>query len=213
MPYLSSEKADAISADYVNFKMVAEKNKSPAIRCAFKTFQESCVKSLEGLIVGKLYKYKNFSNYPDLKQDAYEALFQALNTFNPNKGSFIWWANRYIKTRISRSANAHSTIKYPMNIAKMEMPYKVNDIPIMIDLKPSPLQEAEVSEYYNRLHDAIEKLSDEQKTIINMTYGCNGVRQQPISYITNIIGMSRTKYIRLLKSAKEEIYNHFKELE
>jgi RNA polymerase sigma factor (sigma-70 family) len=76
------------------------------------------------LVKMKSSRYKKYSNYDDLNQDGFEALVKGLKTYNPAKGSIFWWLHKYIDIKIARSANKHLTIKYPLKIAKENIPVK-----------------------------------------------------------------------------------------
>ena len=129
----------------------------------------------------------------------------AFNTFDPDKGSFSWWADKYISTRISRAANAHSTIRFPIKKAKELKPYKTNTIPIIIDEGASPCQSAEDSENSVNINNAINNLSDSHRNVVNMTYGFNGVRERTVGIMLKDLDLTRQQYTKLLREAKEQI--------
>ena len=143
MRSLTTQEIDTLAENYICFRDVAKKYQSPPIIAAFKNYEEHCVKKLGRLVDQKVRKYKKFSNYIDLRQDGLEALLLAFNTFDPKKGSFAWWADKYISTRIYRAANAHSTIRYPIEKAKKFMPYKTNCIPVIVDSTQNPAEKVE----------------------------------------------------------------------
>jgi len=213
MKCLVKEELDSLSHDYICFKRVVEKFDSKELRKVFLTYQKSCIKKLEYLVFMKTYKYKSFPNYFDLRQEAFEALLLAFNTYDPNKGSFTWWANQYIKTRVSRAANAHSTIRFPLHKTKEMTPYKTNKMPIMVDKRPDPLQLAESSEDSQNIQEAIKSLPEKHQAVVNMTFGCNNVRQQSINNILGILDLTRSQYIKILKESKYKIKEHILHLE
>jgi RNA polymerase sigma factor (sigma-70 family) len=213
MKYLTSQEIDCVATDYICFKKLIDDSDSEELRYIFKGFQNRCIEKLESLVTTKVGKYRKFSNYLDLKQDGLEALLAALGTYKPEKGCFKWWADRYIKTRISRSANAHSTIRYPMSKAKQNTPYKTNNIPVIIDISSSPLSEVETSSINAHLHKAINTLSEEHKTIVTMTYGLEGVRPQSVKNILELLHITRAKYVKLLKESRNKVKGYFVRLE
>ena len=87
-------------------------------KLAFEKQQKICVEKFKYLITMKTNRYKKFSNYEDLNQDGYEALLKAMKNYNPDKGIFFYWAFKYINTRISRCANLHTAIRYPLKYSK-----------------------------------------------------------------------------------------------
>lgn len=224
MKRLSQEEIDVISRKYLILKVKAEKcdvhtfdkyrpDKSCRQGCSaltediveFKTYQDYCFSKFGYMVKRKSAKYRKFSNHPDLEQDGFEAMISAFESFDPKKGCFSWWADKYISTKISRSANAHSTIRFPIKKAKELKPYKTNTIPIMIDKGVGPYQAAENSESSVNLNNAISDLSDSHKNVINMTYGFNGVRERAVRVVMGDLGLTRPQYSKLLKEAREQI--------
>ncbi len=224
MNRLSHEEIDTISRRYLELMAYAGllPEKSPA-NCLnggslrnnphpspedikkFKVYQNYCVSKFGYLVKIKAAKYRKFSNHSDLEQDGSEALILSFNTFDPDKGSFSWWADKYISTRISRAANAHSTIRFPIKKAKDLKPYKTSTIPVIIDESQDPLravENIENSEYINR---AISGLSDSHRNVINMTYGFNGVKERTVGAVLKDLDITRPQYTKLLREAKEQI--------
>ena len=208
MPRLTKEEIDEIATKYVKLRAVAEKTGKDKDAINFKIYQDFCIRKLHVLVSYHVKKYKKFSNYKDLEQDGLEALINALGTFNPNKGSFAWWASKYIKTRIVRNANAHSTIKFPMKTAKEIKPHKISIMPICTDSAPLPLENVEAIENSIRIGGAIKTLTDEQRQIVNMKYGFNGIREHSIIKILEMLSISRQQYIKLLSEAENQIRRH-----
>lgn len=171
----------------------------------FKAYQNYFVSKFAYMVKIKSAKYRKFSNYPDLEQDGFEALISSFKSFNPEKGCFSWWAKNYIKTKISRAANAHSTIRFPIKKAKELKPYKTNTIPIIIDEGAGPCQSAEDGERSANIKSAINELSDPHKNVVNMTYGFNGVRERAVRVVMDDLGLTRPQYTKLLREATEQI--------
>ena len=118
----------------------AKSKRSVKLRKEFELVQSQCAKELDYLVEARTRRYKSFSNYDDLRQDGRLALYLALQSYEPEKGDFYWWANKYIKTKISREANRHSTIKIPLKHTKYVTPYKVSQLPIIVDKEPTALE-------------------------------------------------------------------------
>jgi len=202
MSRLSPEEIDTISRRYLELR-----NKSDTAEGMreFKSFQNYCIKEFTYLIKSRVMKYRKFSNYQDLEQEGFKALILSFDSFNPDKGSFTWWADRYISTHISRAANAHSTIRFPIKKAKKVKPYKVSKIPVMIDDNQDPFFHAQKNELNHNISKAVSNLNGVHKDIINMTYGFNGVRERSVNDLLKDLNITRPQYLKFLKEAKDKI--------
>lgn len=175
-----------------------------------KLLENKIIIMMAPLINGVTSKYKKFSNYDDLKQDAYEALISAMKTYKPNKGDFIWWASKYIKTIVSRRANKHSTIKIPLNKTKLIIPYKTSTMPIIIDNKnPDSLYEAE--EEIQLLKKSLKTLSSNEQKIMSMYFDVLSNSTKTIAEISKIMKIPRSAVNSTVESASEKIKNSIKE--
>ena len=173
----------------------------------FKDYQNYCAEKFSGMVLSRASKYRKFSNYSDLVQDGFEALMMALETYNPKKGNFSWWADKYIKTRLSRSANAHSTIKIPLKKAKDMQPYKTNSIPLLIDNSNNPLNDVERTEEHEAIWQALDELSETQKQAILMRHEFNGKKDASVSKISETLNISRLACTKLLSEAESKLRN------
>lgn len=180
-------------------------SKSKKLHAKHKLLQQKCVQKYDFLVEIKTRKYRSFSNYDDLKQDGRLALILAMGTYDKDKGDFIWWANQYIKTKVCREANRHSTIKIPMKHAKNVQPYKVSQLPIIIDGDPNALQSIEGDEVKDRVQMAVDRLPTQQARIIKLYYEFNGLRPHSISKICQEMEISRVNCIKLLNEAKQNL--------
>lgn len=208
---IDNDEIDQLAIKYIKLKENAKNGSEKNIK-DFKKFQNECIKKLTPLVTKKTSKYKKFSNYKDLEQDGFEALLMALNTYKPEKGSFGFWASQYIKTRVSRSANAHSTIKIPIKKAKLLKPYKTTSIPIMFDGKPTPIESFQTNENSFILKEAVNKLPTDQRKVIKMTYGLNGVQPNTAINIMEYLSISRQEYNKLLTKAKKNLKRDLRDL-
>lgn len=212
MDRLTKEEIDEIAAKYIELRKKAESGgKSDLLR--FEAYKNICAQKFRGLIVHHTRKYRRFANHIDLEQDGFEALINALGTFDPAKGSFAWWANRYIKTRVQRKANAHSTIKFPIKKAREVKPYKISTMPTRTDPGPNPLEETERLESSENISQAMETLTFQQRLVISMKYGFNGMRERPVGKILEELSISRPQYSKLLSEAESQIKKHLLRIE
>jgi RNA polymerase sigma factor (sigma-70 family) len=160
-----------------------------------------CIKKFKYLVTMKTNKYKKFSNYEDLNQEGLEALTKAMSNYKPNLGSWFWWAHKYIDTRISRSANLHTTIRYPLRIAKITPPHREIVMPLLIEDKFCPEKELEISQTKNVIKKVMLFLNEQQKTVISLAYGFNGDKPMSINKICKNLNISRVNCITLINDA------------
>jgi RNA polymerase sigma factor (sigma-70 family) len=193
------------------------KSKNSSLQKELEDIQSECTKELEYLIDARTRRYKGFANYDDLRQDGRMALYRALQTYKPEKGDFFWWANKYIKTKISREANRHSTIKVPLKKAKVEQPYKMAQLPIMIDEEINALEHIAKDEAVNLVRNAVEKLPEDQRKVISLHYELSGGSDNrrdlySIGKICDSLNISRMNCIKLLTEAKKTLKRELTEL-
>lgn len=160
-----------------------------------------CVSKLKYLITMKLGKYKSFSNYEDLFQEGYEALLKAINTYDPSKGSIFWWCHKYIDTRISRSANLHTTIRYPLKIAKQQAPHKEAIMPHLIEKNSCPESTLYNSQVNKLINDNLSSLSERQRVILTMAFGLDDDPPCSTNKIAKRTNLSRSTVLREMKMA------------
>jgi len=208
---LTKAEMDEVALKYLTLQKKANTTKKKNDVLRFEAYKNVCVQKFRYLINLHIRKYKNFANYIDLEQDGFEALINALNTFNPQKGSFAWWANMYIKTRVKRKANAHSVIRIPIKKANTIKPYKTSTIPktsSTIEYILTPFEDMELSENSQNLQRAIKILTDQQRLVVNMKYGLNGIRECSVEHILEELSISRSQYYKTLSEAKSKIKKH-----
>jgi RNA polymerase sigma factor (sigma-70 family) len=199
---LTQDEINDIAKKFIDLREQAKITKSEADRLQYRKYQNYCMDKLKFLVLHKVGKYRKFSNYPDLEQDGYEALVLALRTYNPNKGAFTWWADKYISTRVSRAANAHSTIRFPLKKAKETKPYKISIIPTIIDTEPTALESLESFQSSKSISSAVEQLPSNHQNVVNMLFGFNGVEQQSINNIIKSLSISRPQFLKIFGEAK-----------
>lgn len=201
----NKEEINEIAKEYVELREQASKTKNKKIKSKFKQFHNDIVKKLSHLVLLRTNRYRMFNNYHDLQQDGFEALFMALKTYRPEKGDFSWWAKKYIDTRVSRAANSHSTIKYPLKITKDYKPHKMNAIPIITDTAFDPQQNLEYTELQKAVAEAISLLPEIQQRVIKLSFEMAGNRASTISKISEELKISRTSCLKILEEAKNTL--------
>jgi RNA polymerase sigma factor (sigma-70 family) len=149
----------------------------------------------------KTGRYKSFSNYDDLNQEGFEALIKAMNNYSSQKGSFFWWCHKYVGTRVSRCANLHTTIRYPLRVAKDVPPHKEAIMPILIEKQYCPDKNAEDAQTVNIIESALGYLSEQHKEIINLAYGLDGDKPMSINKICKKLNISRNNCQKAIDSA------------
>ena len=198
---LTEQEANDLMNKWIDLKNQLKTSSDPKLVKEFEKHDRLCVEKFRYLVTMKTGRYKAFSNYEDLNQEGHEALIKAMKTFKPNKGSFFAWAHNYIGTRISRSANLHTTIRFPLKVAKANTPHKESVMPLLIEERYCPDKELEESQVNHAVQDALSILSNEQKEIISLAYGFDGDKPMSINKICKKLGISRLSCIKTIDSA------------
>lgn len=198
------QEANDIAFKYINLKSQVEKNNSIKDKIELKKHEQLCVDKFKYIIDKRSFKYKQFSNYLDLRQDGFEALFLAMKSYNYNKGNFSWWADKYIATRISRSANAHSTIRIPIKKAKNIKPWKVIDLP---DNQTEEITQCdyESKQTNHNINIAVSKLNNQQQIIIKSIYGLYGFEPSTITKTAKQMNLPKKKVAEIFEQAKNQL--------
>jgi len=197
---LNIEEAQQLMDTLIKLRAKANESKSQQDIRAFKKHETLCVEKFSYLVTMKTGRYKTFSNYEDLNQEGYEALLKGMKNYNPKKGNAFWWFHRYIDTRISRSANLHTTIRYPLKVAKNQTPHKESVMPLLIEER-SPDKELQDSQNIHAIQGAMALLTAEQKEIINLAYGFDGDKPMSINKICKKLSISRLNCIKTINNA------------
>ena len=198
---LTEQEANDLMNKWIDLRSQLQDSQDPKLVKEYAKHEKLCVEKFRYLVTMKTGRYKAFSNYEDLNQEGHEALIKAMKTFKPNKGSFFAWAHNYIGTRISRSANLHTTIRFPLKVAKATTPHKESIMPLLIEERYCPDRELEESQVTQAVHDALAVLSDDQKEIINLAFGFDGDKPMSINKICKKLGVSRLSCIKTINSA------------
>ena len=198
---LTEQEANDLMNKWIDLRAQLKDSQEPKLVKEFAKHEKLCVEKFRYLVTMKTGRYKAFSNYEDLNQEGHEALIKAMKTFKPNKGSFFAWAHNYIGTRISRSANLHTTIRFPLKVAKANTPHKESVMPLLIEERYCPDKELEESQVTQAVHNALAVLSDDQKEIINLAFGFDGDKPMSINKICKRLSISRLSCIKTINSA------------
>lgn len=202
---LTNSQANRLMKRLIALRERSKKTKDSKILDKLKRHELICIEKFKYLITMHTGQYKSFPNYDDLNQEGYVALIGAMKTFKLNKGSWFYWAHRYISTRVSRAANAHSTIRFPIRYAKKHPPHKETKLPIMIEQRVlfCPEKTFEGAEISNAIECAMKLLNRKQKKIVNIYYGLTGDKPNSISKLCKKMKMSRMNTIKTLNTALE----------
>jgi RNA polymerase sigma factor (sigma-70 family) len=198
---LTEQEANELMNKWIDLRDQLKESQDPKLVQEFAKHEKLCVEKFRYLVTMKTGRYKAFSNYEDLNQEGHEALIKAMKTFKPNKGNFFAWAHNYIGTRISRSANLHTTIRFPLKVAKANTPHKESVMPLLIEERHCPDRELEESQITQAVRNALAVLSNDQKEIINLAFGFDGDKPMSINKICKKLGVSRLSCIKTINSA------------
>lgn len=207
---LNIDEAQQLMDTLIDLRTKANESKSTGDIRAFKAHQAICVEKFSYLVTMKTGRYKDFPNYDDLNQEGFEALLKGMNNYNPKKGNAFWWFHKYIQTRISRSANLHTAIRYPLKVAKNTAPHKEAIMPILIEEQNCPDKELERAQITRAIRDSVVPLHEDQMQIINLVYGLDGDKPMSINKVCNKLGMSRSNCIKIIGNALSVIRENIK---
>lgn len=202
---LTEPEAQQLMIDLITMReeIKIAKVKDKKLITKYKQHQNICMQKFKYLVSMRTGRYKAFSNYDDLNQEGFEALCKAMANYKPNKGSFFWWAHKYIDTRISRSANLHTTIRFPLKVAKENTPHKESVLPLLIEERHCPDKELEDVQTTHLIQNAMSALTEEQKKIVNLAYGIDGDNNLSINKICKKLNLSRATVTKTLNSAMD----------
>lgn len=133
-----------------------------------------CVEKFRPLVHVRTRHYKKYGNYQDLVQEGYVALSLAMNNYNPGKGSWLWWAHKYVKTKVARKAKDHSLIKPSFK----EM--KKGNVPVIVQLETiiennSPEQMLIDKRDASNIDKYFSSLTEIEKKIVSMYFGFQNI--------------------------------------
>ncbi len=207
---LTEQEAQDLMTKLIDLRSQVKESGDTKIVSELKKHEKVCMEKFRYLVTMKTGRYKAFSNYEDLNQEGFEALVKSMNNYNPKKGSFFWWAHKYIDTRISRSANLHTTIRYPLKVAKNNTPHKESVMPLLIEERYCPDRELEDSQTLSAIHGAVSALTQEQREVINLAFGFEGDKPMSINKICKKLSISRLSCIKTINSALSTMKENIK---
>jgi RNA polymerase sigma factor (sigma-70 family) len=207
---LSNEEAQELMKKFIALRAKAKETQLDQDIQSFRKYETLCIEKFQYLITMKTGKYKAFANYEDLNQEGFEALLKAMKNYDPARGSFFWWAHKYIGTRISRCANLHTTIRYPLRVAKLTVPHKESVMPLLIEERHCPDKEVEASQTNQAIQNSFSFLTTEQKEIIGLAYGLGGDKPMSVNKICRQFNISRLNCIKLINRALETMRDNIK---
>lgn len=207
---LTEQEAQELIVKLVELKENLKSSNDFRLRLELSKHEEKCINKFKYLVTMKTNRYKKFSNYSDLNQEGFLALIKAMKTYNPKKGSFFAWAHNYIGTRISRSANLHTTIRYPLRVAKETAPHKEAIMPVVIEENYCPDKQLENMQTHYVIEQSFHSLNDSQKQIISLAYGLEGDKPMSVNKICKKLGISRSNCVKIIDSALSVMRDNIK---
>jgi RNA polymerase sigma factor (sigma-70 family) len=202
---LTEPEARALMVEFIALRTEADSGKVEAIK-AFKKHETKCINSFTYLITMHTNRYKAFANHEDLIQEGYEALLKGMKNYNPKKGGVFGWFHHYIGTRVSRQANLHTTIRFPLKVAKAQVPKREYDLPLQIEETFCPDKQTEASEVVDIIRKAVRSLRGRKKAVVSHYFGFNSENQMySINKICEILKLSRPKCLTILEDALADL--------
>lgn len=203
---LTSDQIDDLVEKYISLKQKSKTDKK--INKEFVSFEKEFVYHMNKIIDLYTYKYKRFSNYEDLRQDAFQSLMLAVDSFKRSKGKFVGWVKMYSKTKVFREANKHSALKVPMEEAKTLPPIKVSmedyEMEKRPDLKDSPEQTVIKNNLWFKIKKSFQKLSKNELKVIEYHFKINDEFSN-ITELCSSLSLSAFDYKNILKNAVKKI--------
>ena len=147
----------------------------------------------EYIISSKTYRYKQFHNYEDIRQEAFDALFKALLTYKEKKGSIFWWINKYVDTRVKRVANKHAVIRVPIVAASTQPPMQ------------EQITSKIMKERFNAQESA-EEMYTNQQLIKNITKACEKLPKQNVDMLFDYFGLNENFSPKTVAQISEETH-------
>jgi RNA polymerase sigma factor (sigma-70 family) len=197
---ISVVEAQNLMDRYLSLKNIATQTKQEKDIQDFKIHEQLCIDKFFYLVSMRTDRYRNFHNYEDLNQEGLEALIKAMRNYNPLKGLFFWWGHKYIATRIARSANLHTTIRYPLRYTRITTP-KREPLPIMIEKRFQPDKNFEETETVDIIDTAMNILGQPEKNVLTLLFGLDGDKPLSINKVCKQMNMPRSKCIKIIDNA------------
>lgn len=199
---LSEIEANKLVETLLELKDKAKKN--PEFQHELNKHENICVEKFAYLINMRTTRYYNFNNFDDLNQEGYEALTRAFKTYKKGKGSIFSWVHRYVKTRIQRRANNHSAMRIPLKISKELVPFKEQNLPILVETDYVPEKQYAAAEINHIINNSFNNLPEEQQELLSKYYGLNH-KPYTISKLCLESGLNRSDLKQKIKKAVNSI--------
>lgn len=198
---MDKDKAEELMQRLISLREVAHSSNKKEDIEKYRRQEKKCIESFKYIVLMKTNRYKNFFNYEDLIQEGLEALVQAMKTYNPKKGIFFYWAHKYIDTRISRKASLHTAIRFPLQVAKKQQPYRESFVPSMADSSLNPEEILQSKEINNSIDKIFSTLSPRNKKIMNMYFGIDSGKPQSVFKISQKLKLHKAICERVINKA------------
>ncbi len=158
--------------------------------CESKRLEDKLIISLNYLVYSVMRRYRKHGNYEDLYQEGMIGLIKAVQNYNANTSfHFTRYALWWIKARINRTVRKMSVVSRSLTDNKYLIQYDFHEND-MIDYN-NPEQNVISSEQERIISTEIEKLTDNQKYIINYHYGLKDQEQISMREIGSDLKMTR----------------------
>jgi RNA polymerase sigma factor (sigma-70 family) len=201
---LTEPEARSLMVEFIHLRTEAASGTAQAVK-AFRKHEAKCINSFTYLITMHTNRYRSFANHEDLIQEGYVALLKGMANYDPKKGGVFGWLHHYIGTRISRQANLHTTIRFPLKVAKAQIPKREYDLPVMIEETFCPDKQSEHTEIVSEIRRVVKSLRGRKKKVIDQYFGFVGEKPSSINKICETLVISRVKCIEILNDALAEI--------
>ena len=202
---ISEKEAQDLIETFIMLRDKSSSSKKEDDLKEFKKHEQKCMTKFKYLVDMRTSHYRNFSNFEDLQQEGFEALIKSMKTYNPKKGNFFFWAHKYIGTRVSRTANCHTTIKFPLKFAKANTPKRETSIPILIEQVHNPVDLYEAAESSFILNKALGDLSEKNHETVNMIFGLSYDREFSLAKTSKKMQVSRASCEKILKDSLNDL--------
>jgi RNA polymerase sigma factor (sigma-70 family) len=199
---ITEQEAQTLMIELIRLRNEANSSDDSEAITAFKQHENLCVQKFDYLIWTRTSKYRKFPNYEDLVQEGYVALMRAMKNYDPKKGAFFWWAHKYIDTRIARSANQHTTIRYPLQVAKKTPPHKEPSLPhLSAEESQRPDNQLETCQISSHIQEAMDALEPDQQKVVALHFGLDGDKPLSINKICRKLGIPRSRCRKILRNS------------
>ncbi len=207
---ITEQEAQDLMEKFIELRSEVKNSTDTKLIKQFRDHEKLCIQKFSYLITMKTGRYKQFDNYEDLVQEGFIALTKAMANYNPKKGSFFWWSFKYIETRVARCANLHTTIRYPLKVAKATIPHRESVIPVLMEETDCPDKLFDKKEAASLIDNSLVFLGKDKKLAIEYFYGLTGEKPMSINKICKKLDITRAQCSRYIKEALVELKDNIK---